>query len=104
MLAQKLNRPWAWFVAGAVTLVVGLGYTGNLTSITAADQLLNPDARNYWESSAGYIQEVFDFCSTQAQVTGKYRTFKVCYDNSLDGAVERGYITERDIAETHVTP
>ena len=67
MLAQKLNRPWAWFVAGAATLVVGLGYTGNLTSITAADRLLNPDARNYWESSAGYIQEVFDFCSTQAQ-------------------------------------
>lgn len=98
MTGWRAQPPWVWAIVGAVGIVILLGYTGNLTSARPIDRLLNPDARNYWESPNHYIQNIFEFCSQQSSVTGEPRTFKVCYDHSIDGAIERGYISERDVA------
>jgi len=79
-------------------VIVILGYGGGMTSIRPIDRLLNPDARNYWESPDTYLESIFNYCSGQADQTGSFNTFKRCYSSSIDGALERGYVSEKDLA------
>jgi hypothetical protein len=101
---------WAWWTLTiAVAAIVLLGYSGNLTSIRPVDRLLNPKARSHGQSAQDFITEIFNYCGDQAALMlgsgpGDERrarqTFTSCYEHSLDGAVERGYLTREEIATT----
>jgi hypothetical protein len=102
------NRPpWQYVALGAIGVTALLGFTGNLTSVTPLDRLLNPDARQYWESEERYLESIFEQCSNQSDSVYEatddddraLRSFERCFDSSVDTALDRGYLSDRAVRE-----
>jgi hypothetical protein len=86
--------PWVWVVAGAVGIVLLLGFMGSLYSVPPIDRVLNPDARHYWQSEDDYLKELIDFCAESNFVPGGTgnRGADICVEQSIEEAVDRGYL------------
>lgn len=97
---MRRRRRLLAYTGVALALVAITGYAGHLQSIRPLDRLLNPHARNYWESERHYHRAIYDFCTNQAarvlDTAGEQvasRSFAGCYDRSLEKAIERGDVT-----------
>lgn len=88
---------------GLLAVVLVLGYTGNLTGVRPVDRLLNPDARGYRESTTDYLMDVHAACGREiAMAEGGsvgVEPLNRCLQRAVDMALERGYLTEREVAE-----
>lgn len=111
-IGTSRENSWIFAALGAF-IFLATGYAGHLHPIRPLDRLLNPNARGYLESADDYVNDIFRHCSNEsdrvlahpgtsrAQAMG---TFRRCYDSSLDGAVERGYLTPEEIAGSNTDP
>lgn len=98
---------WYFVVAGAVGVVALLGYSGQLSGVLIIDRALNPDARGYFESADDYVQDIFNSCAIPSADAGAQgapdsevrSAFETCYDDTLEEAIDRGYLTEEEIQD-----